>query len=147
MDFYNPVSSDDASCFLLLTLPLTVYILQRKLQLSHVRYVNLNILNYLFSRSHVFVLYPLNVPKHLSHFLHSLKTQPSDCCIHLPDIIPIGDSLKWPPSVPHFSSKSARLGVFPPISKYDLWSQRMDFYNPVSSDDASCFLLLDVYIL
>jgi len=83
---------------------------------------------------------------------HSLKTQPSVCCIHLLDIIPIGDSLKCPPSLPHFSSKleSARLGVFPSIGKYDLWSQRVDC-NTVSSDDASCFLLLtsplDVYIV
>jgi len=58
---------------------------------------------------------------------HSLKTQPSDCCIHLPNIIPIGDSLKWPPSLPHFSSKSARLGVFPPICKYDLWESTHGF--------------------
>ena len=31
---------------------------------------------------------------------HSLNTQPSVCCIHLPDIIPIGDSLKFPPPLP-----------------------------------------------
>ena len=62
---------------------------------------------------------------------HSLNTQPSVCCIHLPDIIPIRDSLKSPPSLPHFSSKSARLWVFPPISKYDLWSQRVDLQHCV----------------
>ena len=31
---------------------------------------------------------------------NSLNAQPSVCCIHLPDIIPIGDSLKFPPPLP-----------------------------------------------
>jgi len=31
---------------------------------------------------------------------HSLNTQPSVCLIHLPDIIPIGDSLKFSPPLP-----------------------------------------------
>ena len=40
---------------------------------------------------------------------HSLNTQPSDCCIHLPDIIPIGDSLKFLPPLP----SSPLLSQFP----------------------------------
>ena len=43
---------------------------------------------------------------------HSLNTQPSVCCIHLSDIIPIGDSLKFPPPLP----SSLLLSQFPDTS-------------------------------
>ena len=55
-----------------------------------------------------------------STLFHSLNTQPSDCCIHLPDIISIGDSLKFPPPPP----SSPLLSQFPetsPLNKKKGW--------------------------
>ena len=55
-----------------------------------------------------------------STLFHSLNTQPSDCCIHLLDIISIGDSLKFPPPPPSFPL----LSQFPetsPLNKKKGW--------------------------